>query len=127
MWLKNDISVLQGKTLAKVTEGDDEIIFETVDGEMYRMYHDQDCCESVYVESVVGDWADLINTPVLSAAENDYDPPELSEEEKRGRYVPDSETWTFYTIRTIKGTVDIRWYGSSNGYYSERVDFVKIN
>lgn len=36
----------------------------------------------------------------------------------------DSWTWTFYRFATVKGTVTVGWYGSSNGCYSERVSFV---
>jgi hypothetical protein len=74
----------------------------------------------VSVEDVAGDLQDLIGSPVLFADERTSNDPEPGQGEK-GEY--DSYTWTFYRIGTVKGTVVIRWYGSSNGYYSERVSF----
>jgi len=116
---------LIGKTLASVTINEDktEIRFVTDSGETYFMYHDQDCCESVNVESIVGDLQDLIGSPILAAEEVS------SEEHQPGQEVDpyeDSFTWTFYKLATIKGYVDIRWYGSSNGYYSESVSFALL-
>ena len=33
--------------------------------------------------------------------------------------------WTFYTIRTNKVTITLRWCGESNGYYSVDVDTLR--
>jgi hypothetical protein len=110
----NDLS---GRILCKVEQiGDDELRFYLTEEHYLKMYHSQNCCESVVIEDIVGDLEDLVGTPLLLVEEvSNYDavPPY--------EYY-DSYTWTYYRFRTIKGSVDIRWYGSSNGYYSERVD-----
>jgi hypothetical protein len=111
---------LIGKTLVEVTgeiDGD-EIIFVVSDYEKCHLYHSQDCCEHVVINDINGDFSDLLNTPIIVAEERVSEiPPDGIDPD------PESETWTFYTLRTIKGSVDIRWHGTSNGYYSESVDF----
>lgn len=101
-------------------KGDEEIIFMTSEGRRFIMNHQQDCCESVEIESITGDLEDLIGNPILVAeeAESDKDPEGVS---PPGYGMDGSQTWTFYKLATIKGHVDIRWYGTSNGYYSESV------
>jgi hypothetical protein len=109
---------LLGKTLVSVDVNDykNVIRFTTTDNETYLMFHEQDCCEDVWVEDIVGDWNDVIGSPIVRA------------EESRKRIYDneccESSTWTYYKLATIKGYVDIRWCGTSNGYYSESVDFV---
>jgi len=122
---KIDFTDLIGRTLTsiEVSVANGEIRLTTDDGRVYLMHHDQSCCESVNVESIVGDLADLIGTPILKAEEA------TSDEAQPGQVVSeydDSFTWTFYKLATIKGYVDIRWHGASNGHYSEAVDFALI-
>ncbi len=99
----------------------ERVEFVFADGRRFAMLHEGDCCESVSVNDVIGDTADLQDATVIDARE------EVSEEVDPEDYVPyseyrDSFTWTFYIIQTSKGAVTIRWLGESNGYYSERVD-----
>jgi len=117
-----DFSDLVGKTVVKIynedghlpKQYDSEINFLCDNGDVYTMYHEQSCCERVSVEDICGDWDDIINTPITVAVEstNRGNSDEYS-----------SSTWTFYNISTNRGNVFIRWYGSSNGYYSESVNF----
>ena len=120
------ISQMYGKTLASVTidSFNDEIAFVCTDGTAFRMWHRRDCCEGVSIESVVGDLADLVGSPILMAEESSSDA--LPGDVPAPQYA-ESQTWTFYKLATIKGYVDIRWFGSSNGNYSERVDFERVS
>lgn len=101
---------LIGRTFTEIICESEELILKN-DKEQFKFYHEQDCCEHVSIESITGDLKDLLNSPILFAEESSNDDPNAS----------DSGTWTFYKLATVKGWVDIRWYGSSNGYYSEGV------
>ncbi len=118
------IEDMVGKTMAsvEVVDIDRELVFTTSGGEKYRLYHAQDCCESVYIESIVGDLWDLVGEPLWIAEES------TSGENPEGvmEDYQDSFTWTFYKFATRKGYVDVRWYGESNGYYSESVNFEQV-
>lgn len=115
------ISQLLNKIIFKIEKTHNRIEFYCSDGHIYSMYHDQDCCESVSIDDINGDLDDLIGTPILLADESSKSNVNLD-----GTPIEyDSCTWTFYRLGTIKGYVDIRWYGSSNGYYSEAVSLDK--
>lgn len=107
---------LVGRILCRVQNiNDEELRLYLTEDHYVRMYHSQDCCESVTIEDIVGDLDDLENTPILLAEEvHSYDFAPLTTYDE-------SYTWTYYRFRTIKGSVDIRWYGTSNGYYSEGI------
>jgi hypothetical protein len=117
-------SDLLGKTLTTIVNENDELIFTTNEGEMFKSYHEQECCESVSIEDIEGDLNDLIGTPILQAEEvtNSEDTFDKIEYPDLGTW-----TWTFYKLATIKGYVTIRWLGESNGFYSESVSFLKAN
>ena len=119
----DSIESLIGKTLTKIErDGGESLLFVTSDGIQFLMYHQQDCCECVEIEDICGDLDDLIGNPILIAREDTSD----SEGEDPDDDYDESSTWTFYNLATIKGSVTIRWYGCSNGYYSESVDFVRL-
>lgn len=119
------LSNIIGMTFSKVEVNDDNdmITFTTENNRQFVMFHSQDCCEDVTIEGVVGDLSDLVGEPILLAEEI------RSNKNPDGVKIPeyqDSFTWTFYKLATRKGYVDIRWYGESNGYYSEEVDFIEV-
>lgn len=114
-----NIDILIGKqiTTIEITEDKEKLFFRTYDNETYVMYHEQDCCESVYIEDINGDLNDIIMYKIQYAKEDIHAPEDTD---------CDSCTYTFYKLGTSKGYVDIRWFGGSNGYYSESVSFIKL-
>jgi len=115
---KVSFETLIGKTFIKVYKEMDKeygtVLFFVGEGGSYvqcnteyQMINDVD----VWIEDTCGNLEDLVGSPILLAEET----------------VEEGEvTWSFYKLATIKGYVTIRWFGESNGYYSEKADLYEL-
>ena len=108
-----------GKIFVDVIQTHNELDFLADNEVTFTFFHDQDCGEDVHIDEVIGDLDDLKCSPMLQAefVTNRTDPAPPSD-----TWDDESHTWTFYKFATIKGSVTVRWFGSSNGNYSETVD-----
>jgi len=92
----------------------DIVVLGFANGSVLRILHAPDCCETVWLADLNGDLDDLVGHPVpiveIRSQDMADDDPAKNDE---------SGTWTFVTLRGIKSSVDMRWCGTSNGYYSE--------
>lgn len=118
MNINDDISFMLGKTFDLVYADKKHIdghklVFETNDGIVVKFYHEQSCCEDVSIEDIAGDLEDLCSSPIVMAE---------CVSDRKDTEDGSSQTWSFYKFATVKGYVTVRWLGTSNGYYSERVD-----
>lgn len=113
------IEAMIGVTMRSVEDVEGvQLIFTAEDGRSFVFHHEQDCCEFVRIEEIIGELTDLVGAPITMAEE-------ISSEghAKPADYYDYSYTWTFYKFATAKGYVTVRWLGESNGYYSEAVYF----
>lgn len=113
-----EFSVLEGSVIQEIRKIDDETLLFITDKGTFVQLHQQDCCESVSIEDITGDLRDIQGAYVGLAEEA------VSHEEDDSGY--ESCTWTFYNLSTTKGDLAIRWFGSSNGYYSETASFYRL-
>lgn len=103
---------LKGKIITEIIPTENTVSFITAEG-VFELYHEQDCCERVYVDDICGDLCDLVGEPIL-----------LAEESSNGE---GSELlWTFYKLATNTGSVTITFRGDSNGYYTMAVSFRQV-
>ena len=104
---------LQGMTItAVVYKETSESLLIHLNTHVLEMLHHQDCCETVYLADVVGSFEDLIGYPLLEVSESIVD---IATADM-------SSTASYYNFKTVKASVQLRWVGESNGYYSETVD-----
>lgn len=106
-----------------VKPGSETVDFYCKDGAIVRLYHDQNCCETVLLddcETYHNDEDIYTDAAFCKLEEVSCDNTDAAPKNKDIEQV--SHTWTFYKITTDKGYDTLRWYGTSNGWYSEDVD-----
>lgn len=112
---------IYGETIVEIKDLDIHsscVLFRCKSGKSFVMFHEHDCSEEVEIEDIIGNPKDLIGEPLFIAevvSSNTILPPKGKEHE--------DNLWTFYKFATIRGYVTVRWFGTSNGYYSVKVDF----
>ena len=113
---RNNINIeqLTGMTITAVVYKEvNESLLIHLNTHVLEMIHFQDCCETVYLADVVGSFEDLIGYPLLEVSESRVGITSANAE---------SSTASYYNFKTVKASVQLRWVGESNGYYSETID-----
>jgi hypothetical protein len=112
------IDSLVGETLSFIDIDDDnnEILLTTESGRQIKIFHQQDCCESVFIDSTDGDWNELLGKVLIEVTKD-----VVSDETEC-----ETSTHTKLIFRVNDATVVSRWIGYSNGYYSEDVDIEEL-
>ena len=107
-WERVGISHLLGKMVESITLNDDktELTIVCKGGYRYLMMHEQDCCESVWLDDLDGELSDWQNVTVLEASESASlaDSTEMQ--------------WTFYRLACNLHSLCLRWCGSTDSVYS---------
>lgn len=125
MYNEDALEKLKGQTVVEIDgmkEGSEEVTLKTKEGNTLVLRYEHDCCASCSICQVDGDPMDLLGAKLLmcetvTGASIGVDEDLDESGNDPGEY--DSHTWTFVKFASVHGYVTLRWYGSSNGYYSE--------
>lgn len=103
---------LVGSTCTSFKATDNSLTLYT-SSDIHTFDHVQECCEDVYIESIVGDLTDLLNLPILEAKAT----------VENNRTDEGLERWTLIELSTIRGSVTIYFFSSYNDYNCPDVDY----
>ena len=125
-----NIADLVGLTMTKVEvkrdvddiDYNDELVFTSTDGRVFKFYHDRDCCETVYIESIAGDVNDLVGSPIVIASESSNGPfqmiltaPNMNQLRGHSTSLPQSTAmlmfggWVNLTAITARKLIFVKW------------------
>ena len=82
--------------------------FITENGDVYQLFNGNDTCDELGLKDIEGDLDDLIGSPIILAEVTESDYIEYTE-----------RVWIFYRLATAKGYVVIRFYTTTDGWYSD--------
>lgn len=122
---------LKGKIIRRIiTKNDEEMYFEIGRDEWYYLHHNGDY-SNIWLAEIIGDLDDVVGSVIVEAElvkqqtdAGEGRPDNITEAERTRS--EESGTWSFYKLRTGTGSVTLRWCGTSNGYYSEEVDYHSV-
>ena len=112
---------LIGRVIKSVEVGKSEgrVKFYLKDGTALAIWHEHDCSDCVYLEDIIGiDTVTQLTGETVLDAYVSYRVGEHDKDSTWGRF----SVWVFLMLRTNNYSVVFRWYGTSNGYYSECPD-----
>lgn len=119
-----DLSELIGKVFDLVKLNGGAVEFFNDNKLMFCLHHEQSCCEWVELIDGFDELHLLQNDPIMQSYATYSHDGELKYESSHGSDY-DSLTWSFYTISTFYHSVTLRFYGQSNGCYSETADLYR--
>ena len=105
-------------------EESSEIVFKTENNKKITMFHENGCCETVFIYSKTDNLNILIGKTIVDVTET------VLADHTFDRFLEaqydDSFTWTFYNffyngVDDKIEEIEIIWFGASNGYYDEGV------
>lgn len=121
---RDEFKKMIGEIITEITLKTDDndyeqLIFKTENDRTFKMFHENDCREIVYLEDVVGGkLTDLLGEKII-----DVDIKTNSNYAKENN--KEDIEYYFYEIKTMENTITLRWYGESD-YYCVYVDFKEI-
>ena len=102
----------------RVPHEDDYVVFVTDTGERYRLIHEQECCERVFIQDVQESIEDVLHTPIVHASK--IVSPYVDPYGFKGFLY-------LFLLRTDTGTLHILFQATSCGCDFLNVDFWKEN
>jgi hypothetical protein len=118
------LTFLDGRTVKNVYVSDDAFTLEIddVNYPFVHFYHRQSCCEDVKIEDIVGGkLSELVGQKMYHCELVEQDNEDSSFVAKEDVNYITSATWSFLKLNTLKDSITVRWWGESNGYYSETI------